>query len=188
MAHREHHTTGCRSQVHRIDSFASPMPFQHINHPFGNRGLSLFGRSTNVMSHIHLGMASEGGLHRTSPGTWLPIEDINSDYSGYGKSVYTAARQDEMRAKMAAFIGAKLAGALNGLAYGRDLRDSAFVVACLKRALSHLHAAQEGLAEVQADKVKTLPSDTIDRVRKELFEIREGILSLMDEFRGRSMG
>ncbi|MFT4587570.1 MAG: hypothetical protein ACI9VS_003558 [Candidatus Binatia bacterium] len=85
-------------------------------------------------------------------------------------------------------IGAKLAGALNGLAYGRDLRDSAFVVACLKRALSHLHAAQEGLAEVQADKVKTLPSDTIDRVRKELFEIREGILSLMDEFRGRSMG
>lgn len=83
---------------------------------------------------------------------------------------------------------AKLAGALNGLAYGRDGRDSAFVVACLKRALGHLHAAQEGLAKVQSDKIEKLPPETLVRVRKELFEIREGILSLMDEFRGRSNG
>ena len=79
--------------------------------------------------------------------------------------------------------GAKLAGALDGLAEGRGYRDDAFTVAYLKRALDHLHKSQAGL-EAVAPK-KTLPEQMVSEARKELFEIREGILALMDEFRGR---
>lgn len=79
---------------------------------------------------------------------------------------------------------AKLAGALNGLAYGRDLREGAFIVAYLKRAIGHLHAAQNALEKVTPKKM--LPDDLIETVRKELFGIREEILRLMDEFRGKS--
>jgi hypothetical protein len=76
---------------------------------------------------------------------------------------------------------AKLAGALNGLAYGRDRRDGAFTVACLKRALGHLHKAQAALESVS--KKPLLPENAVGSARQELFEIREGILRLMDEFR-----
>jgi hypothetical protein len=78
--------------------------------------------------------------------------------------------------------GAKLAGALNGLAYGRELQDGAFVVATLKRALSHLHRAQEGLAAVTNQKL--LPPQLCDSTRTEFFAVREEILRLMQEFRG----
>jgi hypothetical protein len=78
---------------------------------------------------------------------------------------------------------AKLAGALNGIAEGRGLSDDAFTVACLKRALNHLHKSQAGLEAVTPKKI--LPARIIASARKELFEIREGILKLMDEFRGR---
>lgn len=77
--------------------------------------------------------------------------------------------------------GAKLAGALNGLAYGRGLLKGGFVVACLKRALSHLHAAQAALGKVAPKKLVAEPA--LDRARQELFEIREGILALMKQFR-----
>jgi len=80
--------------------------------------------------------------------------------------------------------GAKLAGALNTLARGQGFRDSAFTVACLKRALDHLHKSQAGLEAV--DPKHLLPGPMIAEGRKELFEIREGILALMDRFRGRS--
>jgi hypothetical protein len=79
--------------------------------------------------------------------------------------------------------GVKLGGALDGLAQGRDYRDDAFTVAYLKRALAHLHKAQAGLEAVAPRKV--LPDKMTADARKELFEIREGILQLMDEFRGR---
>ena len=79
--------------------------------------------------------------------------------------------------------GAKLAGALNGLAYGRDHRDGAFTVACLKRALGHLHTSQAALESLSSRQV--LGADMVASYRKELFEIREEILRLMDEFRGR---
>ena len=79
--------------------------------------------------------------------------------------------------------GAKLAGALNGIARGRGYRDAAFTVACLKRALDHLHQSQAGLEAVAPKKL--LPEKMITEARKELFELREGILKLMDEFRGR---
>ncbi len=79
--------------------------------------------------------------------------------------------------------GAKLAGALNSLAYGRDLREGSFTVACLKRALGHLHAAQAALERVAAKGL--FPTETLTDNRTELFAIREEILRLMDEFRGR---
>jgi len=80
--------------------------------------------------------------------------------------------------------GAKLAGALNGLAYGRDLREGPFTVAYLKRALGHLHAAQAALERVTPKNL--LPEETVTENRAELFAIREEILRLMDEFRGRN--
>lgn len=79
--------------------------------------------------------------------------------------------------------GAKLAGALNGIAEGYDTIDAAFIVACLKRALDHLHKSQAGLEAVATKKL--LPQKSLNEARKELFEIREGILKLMDEFRNR---
>jgi len=79
--------------------------------------------------------------------------------------------------------GAKLAGALAGIAEGRGYRDGSFTVAYLKRALDHLHKSQAGLEAVAPKKI--LPEQMIIEARKELFDIREGILKLMDEFRGR---
>jgi len=79
--------------------------------------------------------------------------------------------------------GVKLAGALNGIAQDRGSNDPAFIVACLKRALDHLHQSQAGLEAVSSKKL--LSEKLVNGARKELFEIREGILKLMDEFRGR---
>jgi hypothetical protein len=79
---------------------------------------------------------------------------------------------------------AKLAGALGGVARGTGFADASFTVACLKRALDHLHKSQAGLEATAARKL--LPETLIAEARKELFEIREGILRLMDEFRGRT--
>ena len=80
--------------------------------------------------------------------------------------------------------GAKLAGALNGIARGAGFTDAAFTVAYLKRALDHLHKSQAGLEAVAPKKL--LPETMVAEARKEMFEIREGILHLMDELRGRA--
>jgi hypothetical protein len=77
----------------------------------------------------------------------------------------------------------KLAGALGDVARGDRLCDPQFTVACLKRSLDHLHKSQSGLEAVVPKKL--LPEPMTTASRKELFEIREGILRLMDEFRGR---
>lgn len=81
---------------------------------------------------------------------------------------------------------AKLAGALNGIAEDRRTAESGFTVACLKRALDHLHKSQAGLETVAQRNI--LPSDLVVGSRAELFAIREGVLRLMDEFRGRGNG
>ena len=78
----------------------------------------------------------------------------------------------------------KLAGALTGIARGENSPDAAFTTAYLKRALSHLHKAQAGLEAVSAKNL--LPNELIVEARQELLEIREGILQLMDDFRGQS--
>lgn len=74
----------------------------------------------------------------------------------------------------------KLGGAVSGIARGQGFHDPAFTVACLKRALDHLHKAQAAL-ESAAEK-DVLPNEVIAEARHELFEIREGILGLMDFF------
>ena len=80
-------------------------------------------------------------------------------------------------------LSAKLAGALDSLAYGRDTTSGAFVVATLKRALTHLHAAQAALEKVTLKKL--LAAETTASTRAELFSVREEILRLMREFRGK---
>lgn len=76
----------------------------------------------------------------------------------------------------------KLGGALDGIAQGYDRRDDAFTVAYLKRALAHLHKAQAGLEAVARKTL--LPNEMMAEARQELFAIREGILQLMNDFRG----
>ena len=72
---------------------------------------------------------------------------------------------------------------LDSLAYGRDTTSGAFVVATLKRALTHLHAAQAALEKVTLKKL--LAAETTASTRAELFSVREEILRLMREFRGK---
>jgi hypothetical protein len=85
----------------------------------------------------------------------------------------------------------KLAGALNGIAEGRNTVDPAFTVASLKRALDRLHRAQAALEIVAAkrrrpeDQEPLLPNSLVVEARRELFAIREGILGLMQELRGK---
>jgi hypothetical protein len=79
--------------------------------------------------------------------------------------------------------GVKLAGALSGIPKGRGYQDDAFTVAYLKRALDRLRKAQAGLEAVAPKKL--LPNEVICEARRELFEIREAILKLMDALRGR---
>jgi len=78
--------------------------------------------------------------------------------------------------------GAKLAGALNSLAYDEeDERDGGFVVAALKRALNYLHksiAASERVIQKNL-----LSSERMDSFRADLFDIREQVLALMQRFR-----
>lgn len=81
---------------------------------------------------------------------------------------------------------AKLAGALGSIAQGVAMPDPPFTVAYLKRALDHLHRAQTGL-EAAAPK-GFLPEPLVAEARTELLAIREGILRLMDEYRGRPPG
>ena len=86
----------------------------------------------------------------------------------------------------------KLGGALSSIAEGHGPHDGAFTVASLKRALDHLHKSQAGLEKVakkpgkkrQRDAGGTLlPEALVTEARKELHEIREGVLKLMQEYR-----
>lgn len=79
-------------------------------------------------------------------------------------------------------LAAKLAGALNSLAYGAH--EGAFVVACLKRSLPHLQNTQRALEKVAPQKL--LPPEKVREIRSDLFSTREEILRLMGEFRGKS--
>ncbi len=76
---------------------------------------------------------------------------------------------------------AKLAGALGAVARGVALPEPAFTVACLKRALDHLHKSQAGLEA--ATEAKLLPEDLASEARKQLFDLREGIVDLMRQYR-----
>ena len=77
---------------------------------------------------------------------------------------------------------ARMAGALNGLAYGRRRREAAFVVACLKRAFGHLQSAGSALDRVHARAL--LDGEVVRAAAGDLAEIQEGVTALMQEFRG----
>ena len=77
--------------------------------------------------------------------------------------------------------GAKLAGALNHLAYDDD-RDSGFLVAALKRGLNYLHEAIALTGKVEAKNL--IDPDRLKNYEKNLFEIRQEILALMNRYRG----
>lgn len=66
---------------------------------------------------------------------------------------------------------------------GETFQDPSFIVAHLKRALDHLHELQSGL-EAAAQRKKLADTLAIS-AWQELFELREGILKLMDQYRGR---
>ena len=77
-------------------------------------------------------------------------------------------------------LSAKLAGALNGLAYDSG-RDSGFIVACLKRALQYLEKSLAVSREVGTKKI--LDVEELGSFRNELFGLREEILKIMKEQR-----
>lgn len=77
--------------------------------------------------------------------------------------------------------GAKLAGALNDIAYEFG-PDPGMIVASLKRALNHLHQALNASDTVKKSH-KLDASGQLDNWRNELFAIREEILRLMEEHR-----
>jgi len=76
---------------------------------------------------------------------------------------------------------ARLAGALNGLPYGRDRSEPAFIVACLKRSLGHVDAAAAAVDRIEARTL--LASSTLALARQALAGIREEVLKLIREFR-----
>lgn len=88
-------------------------------------------------------------------------------------------------------ISVKLSGALHGLAEGHGPDDPAFTVAYLKRALDYLHRTQAALETVAVKRRAPdspdplLPKALADEARSELFDVRAGILQLMQEFRGK---
>jgi len=77
-------------------------------------------------------------------------------------------------------LSAKLAGALDSLAYDDD-RDGGFIVACLKRALKFFEAAISGTDKVQ--KKNIVEPKRLEAFRRELFVIREEMLRLMKFYR-----
>lgn len=80
----------------------------------------------------------------------------------------------------AQICAAKLAGALNDLAYDFD-PDPGLVVASLKRALNYLHLALNASEIVKAG--GKIESPQVEQWRVELFAIREEIIRLMNEHR-----
>lgn len=104
---------------------------------------------------------------------WRKVEELGfGDWSDRDVAQFVSEFQ---------ITGAKLAGALDTIARGDRSIDSGFIVALLKRALSHLHSSQAGLETVSRKKI--LPDKVVVEARKDLFEIREGILRLMEKLR-----
>jgi len=78
--------------------------------------------------------------------------------------------------------GAKLAGALDSLAYHEEGdREGGFIVAALKRALNYLHKSIAAAEKVAGKNL--LPPERLEQFRGELFAVREEILGLMQRFR-----
>ena len=77
-------------------------------------------------------------------------------------------------------IGAKLAGALNGMAYDRH-HDAGFIIAYLKRALPYFNEMIQSLENVR--KKELIAPQRLQRFSDEMFAIRAEIVQLMEKFR-----
>ena len=77
-------------------------------------------------------------------------------------------------------VGAKLAGALNGMAYDRH-HDGGFVIACLKRALPYFDDMVQALEKVRKNEI--LDAARLQRFSDDMFAIRAEIVQLMERFR-----
>ncbi len=77
-------------------------------------------------------------------------------------------------------LSAKLAGALNGIAYDREV-EGGFIVACLKRTLKHINQSMASADTVTA--ADLLDHDRLEAFRSDLFQIRQEILQLMKQYR-----
>ncbi len=117
-------------------------------------------RALNASAAVHRACKRMGPL-------WLQDEDL-----------LTLVREMQVTA-------AKIGGALNPLAYGRAHRQPGLIIACLKRALSRLHAAQAALEQVSVRSLLSVRA--VRSARMELFKIREEILRLMGAFREHGM-
>ncbi|MFA7160729.1 MAG: hypothetical protein WC299_15645 [Kiritimatiellia bacterium] len=80
----------------------------------------------------------------------------------------------------AQILGAKLAGALNGLSRDHE-PDDGFVVAYLKRALKYLHETIKHCELAQQNHL--VPPPVLAHYKRDLFSIREEILRLMKKHR-----
>ena len=78
-------------------------------------------------------------------------------------------------------VGAKLAGALNHIAY-ESAPDNGFIVAGLKRALPYFDDMMAALEKVREKKL--LPGERLARFSSDMFAIRAEIVQLMERFRG----
>jgi hypothetical protein len=78
--------------------------------------------------------------------------------------------------------GAKLAGALNHLAYD-DEPDNGFIVAGLKRALHYVHKSLD--AEVRVHRRGLIDPASLEGYHRELFHIRQHVVDLMKEHRSK---
>jgi hypothetical protein len=118
-----------------------------------------------------------------------PLQELCSIYAGkyfdFVRESATTAKDRAIQDFVFEFqtTSAKLAGALGSIADGLD-PEPAFIIALLKRALNHLHAAQRGLETVASQ--KSLPEAKVNQARAELFEIRQGIIDMMAQLRGRT--
>jgi len=77
-------------------------------------------------------------------------------------------------------LNAKLAGALDSLAYDQDT-DGGFIVACLKRALKSFDLTIKALGSIAQRNL--LPAPQLSSCKDELFGIRQEILRLMQHYR-----
>src|SRR6201984_821548 len=78
----------------------------------------------------------------------------------------------------AALASAKLAAALSD----DDVDEIGMTIAYLKRALKAITIAMEGAAQLLGDKLITAAQYAV--VQKRLFQVRDGIITLMGEYRG----
>jgi hypothetical protein len=80
-------------------------------------------------------------------------------------------------------LNAKIAGALDSLAYDRE-PDGGFIVACLKRSLRAFDLTMKSMGSVA--KQNTIPSKQLTIFKDELFTIRQEILRLMQRYRNQN--